>query len=841
MDSRFTIFNTSNSNIITLFRIVFLCAYIFIFNDSFASTEITNNETYEVHNDFVISSSGVPKGFEDLAGPQFNQIDVYYQGKFLISTEATYDFETLTFHDPETLVSHISNLIDRDHIKKHISSPLPTNTDKLCLSHNSDLDCGKLEPNIVGIIFDEGHFRADIFINRRYVETQFIESSKYLPAAADKFSTIHNLNLNLSGTDAIEDTFNIQTNSIVSFGETRLLAQSNYTDEEDLLIDEISLQKDYQGWEAEAGVFESEARSTNFFSQVDITGFRAKTSLNTRTDIDTSSGTNIFIFLDVRSRVEVFRNNRLIDARFYDAGNRQLDTSRFPDGAYQISVRIREETGGERTEQYFFVRNSLLPPINEPVLFAEVGKVNELQQETLLPDTIDDSIAHAGGAFRISENIAVEAEVLSTEKQQMVQAGVVHVGSGLQSQINVMTTTESDWGIAVRENYATNSFSLDLDFRYIHQGDNDIVDFDEFDLVTRDTTQATASLVHELFGGRTFWRYRHLDLSDSEKSETYSVNYRKQLLRRQHYQLDWEFGASRDTDDYLINTKLEFTFRKKNNIFRLSGGAQRTKTNNSRENDVISNARWQHTKRNPKYGRLQSQLFHIKEVDFNTVGLNLTSESRYGFNEIEVNRTNNDGENTFGYALRSQLSLASDFNTASLGGAQRNNSAIIINLDGQPQGAKFEVYVDRQSVGFADVGKSTVIPLAPYETYDVRLESRSDTFLAFDQTPREVTLYPGNVNSLIWQVDRVLVLIGKIVDIHGQPIKNARINNVDTFAGTDDRGWFQIETGKTQSLEIQQKDGAICKVNLGDYNQEEDVHVFDELVCSDISTTVTGL
>jgi len=806
-----------------------------------ASTESVNVELSGNDDAFIISSSGVPKGFEDLAGPQFNQVDVYYQGKFLISTEATYDFETLTFHTPQVLIDNIHDLIDPDYIQQKIRSPLPINADRLCLSTNSDIDCGTLTPNIVAIIFDEGHFRVDLFINSQYLATQYVESSKYLPAAENKFSTIHNLNLNLSGTDEIEDSFNVQTNSMVSFGEARLLAQSNYTDEEDFLIDEVSLQKDYQGWEAEAGVFESEARSTNFFSQVDITGVRVKTSLNTRTDIETSSGTNIFIFLNARSRVEVFRSNRLIDARFYDAGNRQLDTSRFPDGAYQISVRIREETGAERTEEYFFVRNSLLPPIKEPVLFAETGKINKLEQQTLLPETIDDSIVHIGGVFRVSENIAVEGEVLSTEEQRMVQTGVVHVGSGLQSQVNVMATTESDWGVAIRENYATNLFSLAVDFRYISQGDEDIADIDEFDLVSRDTTQATASIVHELFDGRAFWRYRHLDLSGSEKSETYSVNYRKQLLRKQNYQVDWEFGASRDTDDYLVNTKLEFTFRKKNNIFRLSGGAQRTKTESSRENDFISSARWQHTRRDPSYGRLQTQLFHIKEVDFNTAGINVASESRYGFNEVELNRTNNNGENTFGYSVRSQLSLASDFNTATLGGAQRNNSAIIINLDGQPQGAKFEVYVNRQSIGFAGVGKSTVIPLAPYETYDVRLESRSDTFLTFDETPREVTLYPGNVNALNWKIDRVLVLIGKVVDVHGDPIKNARINNVGTFAGTDERGWFQIETGKTQSLELQQTDGSTCRVDLGEYNSEEDVHVFDQLICSDTSTTVTGI
>lgn len=814
---------------------------LLILNSAFANTDNEKIQENEVDSSYSISSFGVPAGFEDIAGPQYNQIDVYYQGEFLISTDATYDFESLTFHNAEEVISQIDDLIDSEYILKHIKNTLPINSEKLCLSSSSDINCGKLEPNIVGIILDEGLFRVDLFISQQYLETQYIASSKYLPSAERKFSTIHNLSLNLSGTDEIEDRFNIQTNNIVSFGETRALAQSNYTDEEDFVIDELSLQHDYQDWEAEAGVFESETRSANFFSQVDITGISAKTSLKTRTDIKTNNATNIFIFLNIRSRVEVFRDNRLIDARFYDAGNRQLDTSQFPDGAYQISVRIREENGSERTEEYFFVRNHLLPPMNEPIIYAEVGKINKLEQDNVLPETTSSTLIHVGGAKRITENIAIEGELLSANNQQMLQTGIVHIGSGLQSQLNVMATTEDDWGISIRENYSTQLFSAGLDYRHIHQGDKNIADINEFDIVTRDTTQASASIAHELFGGRAFWRYRHLDLGNSKKSETYSVNFRKQLLRKKNYQFDWEIGASKDTDDYLINAKLIFSYRKKNNIYRISTSAQNAEFNDSRESDLLTNARWQHNRRDSKFGRLQSQLFYLKESNFDTTGVNLSSESRYGFNEIEVNKTKNSGSDTVGYSMRSQLSIASDFKNASIGGAQRNNSAVIVNLNGQPNNAKFEVFVNRQSIGFANVGKSTIVTLPPYETYDIRLESRSDSFLTFDETPRNITLYPGNVSTMNWDVSRVLVFIGKIIDAKGNPVINSRISNVSQFAGTDDRGWFQIETGSTDSLELQRPDGSTCKIELGEYDVNEDVHIFDELICYDTSKTITKL
>ncbi|MFK8027758.1 MAG: CS1-pili formation C-terminal domain-containing protein [Gammaproteobacteria bacterium] len=815
--------------------------FIFISTPVFANNAEDSHDENNEKETFIYVSNNVPEGFEDLAGPKINQIDVYYQGSFLISTEATYDFETLTFHSPEIIIENISYLLDPDFILKNISQPLEINSDQLCLSHSSNIDCGVLEPNVAGIIFDEGRFKVDLFINPQQLEVQFIESSKFLPDAEDKFSTVHNFSLNLSGTDVAEDTFNAQTNSIISYGDVRLLAQTNYTDEENILIDEASIQKDYRGWEAEAGVFESESRSTNFFSQVDVTGIRAQTSLNTRTDIKSSRGTDIFIFLSVRSRVEVFRNNRLIDARFYEAGNRQIDTTRFPDGAYQISVRIREENGAERIEEYFFVRNSLLPPLNEPILYAEVGHINEFEQDTVLPKVTDEEIIHIGGAIRATESIALEGEIVRAGDQTMLQAGIVHIGSGIQSQINAMTTTESDWAISIRENYATNKFTVGADFRYVSQGDKEILDNDEFDLVTSDSTQATASFSHEFLGGRAFWRYRHLDLNGREKSETYSIDYRRQIARTREYQLDWDLTASKDTNDYLFSTNLVFSFREKNNIYRINSGIQSAETSGSRDNAVTGSARWQHTRRDPNFGRIQSQLFYQKERNFDSAGAMLSSESRYGFNEVAVNKTINNDRDILDYSIRSQLSFASDFKNVSIGGARQNSSAIIIDLDGQPEGSSFEVFIDRQSVGFATVGSNTVFPLPPYETYDVRLESRASTFLQFDEAPREVTLYPGNVNSLRWQVDRVVVLIGKVIGEDGEPVKNAKIQNVGAFSGTDNRGWFQIETSKTNELILQQNDGSTCKINLGEYNGEEDVHVFDELICVDNSTIVTGI
>lgn len=813
--------------VLVLHRLVIICASFFIISSAIADNESISNDD---ENFSIVVSNQVPPGFEDLAGLQTNQVDIFFQNKHLLSTIATYDFETLSFENPQLLVDHIEDLIDPNIILNIVNQPLSINTDLLCHSRTASDDCGTMQPNVVGIIFDESRFRVDLFVNSLQLHTKAVYSTKFLPPAEEKLSTIHILNLNLSGTDETDDRFNFQANSMLAFGDARINAQSNYTDNEDFIVDEFSLQKDNPGWEAEAGVFSTESQATNFFSEQDILGARIKTSTNTRTDLDISSGTSIFIFVSQRSRVEVFKDSRLIDARFYDAGNRQLDTTRFPDGAYQISVRIREENGRERIEEYFFVRNAALPPIGEPQYYAEVGKINDIEQNSTLPETSDNYLIHAGGSIRLKEDLAVEAEIANSNDESMAQLGLVHLKAGLESHLNVMTTTESDWGISLRETWNTEKFVLSLDFRHISMGSSNS-DPDSFDFVTTDRTQASSTVTHDLFGGRVYWRYRHIDTSGAQKSETYSMRYIRKIFHNNKYQIDWDFEANKDSDDYLIGANINFRFRKNKNEFRLSPGLQTRKTNNISDDDVVGDVSWIYTEQNPTIGRLQSQLFHTRDNELSTSGINISSESRYGNNEVELNQTHDSNRDIFGYSLRSQFNLASDFQAVSLGGAEYSRSAVIIDLTGQPKGAKFEVYVDRQSAGYAQVGSKTVLPLPAYDTYDIRLESRSDAFLTFEESPRQVTLYPGNVNTMSWQVDRVLVLIGRALDLEGNPIAHARFKNAGTFSGTDDRGWFQVETGKIDSLLLQKKDGSQCALSLDEYDDSEDVHVFNDLIC----------
>ena len=326
---------------------------------------------------FVHASNAPPPGFEDLAQAQTTVVDVYVAGRLAVSTMALYDLENVEFLTPEEIVAALPDLADPAAIKRALGVPLATNADALC-AHPAQVDCGELTPDVAGIIFDESTFRVALFLAPDQWAAQRVNSSRFLPApTARELGSVHQFNVAMAGGGAEESVFDLGATSLVSRGESRLYGRYDIT-RSGFTISELGVAQDRNGYRYEAGLMRSLGRGGAFVGEQDVVGVRAGTALDLRADLDTAEGTPIFLFLQRRSRVDVFRGERLIDSRFYEAGNQQLDTSRLPDGAYDLRVRIRGDDGREREERFFFVRTRELPPLDQPLIYAEAGALTSI-------------------------------------------------------------------------------------------------------------------------------------------------------------------------------------------------------------------------------------------------------------------------------------------------------------------------------------------------------------------------------------------------------------------------------------------------------------------------------
>jgi hypothetical protein len=84
-----------------------------------------------------------------------------------------------------------------------------------------------------------------------------------------------------------------------------------------------------------------------------------------------------------------------------------------------------------------------------------------------------------------------------------------------------------------------------------------------------------------------------------------------------------------------------------------------------------------------------------------------------------------------------------------------------------------------------------------------------------------VTLYPGSVAALHWDVTPLFVLFGQAVDGLGRPVANAEIKGAFGIGRSDGEGYFQIETRSGDVLGFEPASAPACAVTVGKARQRD--------------------
>ncbi|MGB5580196.1 MAG: CS1-pili formation C-terminal domain-containing protein [Woeseia sp.] len=778
---------------------------------------------------FVTTSSSPPRGFEDLAGPQVTQVDVYYGGRLQLTTMARYERDEIELLSPDEVVAAIPNLTDRMMVTEALTGPLQANADKLCLRATQQ-DCGTLAPGIAGVIFDESRFRLDLFVAPYLLEAQTVHRSRFLPEPSADFSSLHMVSLSLSGGDRLEqDGYNISAMSLFARRADRLRARYDLADD-GFSVSELSWQRDLPGWQYEVGSFRSYGRSIAFLGERHIIGLRAGGSLDTRADLETAEATPIYLFLNQRSRVDVRRAGQLLDSRFYEAGNQQLDTSQLPDGAYEIEVQTQDGSGQGRRQTFFFVRSARLPPLDQPLYFFEAGRLAQTGESTL-PQVGDNNWLRAGTARRFAGNFGAETELVHNGGTTMLQGGVFLFGQGWQLEAGLLGTSRSDRAVSVRGTLRRGQTAAGIDLRRVRAAPEAVLT-DPFDPVPQSYTQGALTLSTPLFDGRFIARAQ-LDQRGSAGTNTaLGVSYSRSLFRRSGLLVDLNIDATSDPTDSVLRIGIRGYWRRdgmtasvKPHIAARFGDSSSTK--------LMLDARATRNSRATRFGDVGGSVFAASDVDTQTFGAGVTSESGFGYGNVDVQHTSRFGYDSLVYSANARFSIVTDDRKLAWGGRRSDLSAIVLDFSGDAS-TDFAVLVDRHPAGVVQTSKRNVIGLRPYRTYEIRLEPRGETIVDFDQRVRSVTLYPGNVETLRFEANEVTVVVGQIVDPSGIPLANARIDGISGYAGTDENGWFQIEIAGPQVLSIRRADQTSCAVKLPPYQSEQGLAVLDPLICQSI-------
>ncbi len=771
---------------------------------------------------------GPPQGFEELVRPQTTEVDVYYGDEKYGSAIATFTPESIKLLYPHEVAELIPHILDSATITKALSGPLNTNAAHVCLS-DIQRECGIIEPNIAGVIFDESRFELHVFVNRLQLQPQVITSTKFLPEiTTPEYSSVNSFASSISGEDG-ETAYTTGANHIVSYGQSRMQTQWDYSDTQDFSVDTLSLQDDRAGIAKELGYFNTDTLFSSFTRELDVVGARIYSSTNMRADLEHSQSTEIFLFLNSRSQIEVFKDDKLIDGGFYQTGNQQLNAARLPSGSYPIKLRIIDSAGNTKEEQYFFVKSTILPPMDQPLHYFEIGLLEKNDSHKSLPELSNSELLRLGTAYRLKNNLGASLEFLHTTDNDLLHGGVSYFGPGYLLQNSAMFGKEGEWGLQMLGQYRRENFSLNFDYRQV---ESDPIDESDVKILPSKFSQGNISANIPFRKGTAILRTQFKDTPDEDSTESYGFDYRYPLFNRNRYSIEFNFGSVLEEDDYSIQSGIRISKTAPNQFLNVNPNYVTRKANGESEQGPQLFAGINNNYQHPDYGKFTVGSFVSEELERSTVGARTENACSYGRADVQLEWVDDEERGNFmRYRGVQNANILSNGNQFAFGEDRNASSGVMLDIKVTPQNEPFEIYVDGQPRGYAKVGQRTVIPLAAFNTYRINIRSRSNGLLDFDEGQKKVTLYPGNVQTISYDVSPITVLITRILLKDNKPASRMRIENAVGYAVTDEDGWLQAEISEKEFLQLSKNGKVVCRIDLPKLEIQQSVAFVDSLIC----------
>ncbi|MBT4083318.1 MAG: hypothetical protein HOE83_05995 [Alphaproteobacteria bacterium] len=793
----------------------------------------------------AIKISSAPKGFESLTEPQTTLVDVFYAGRAVVSTLATYTDDTITIANPLEVVSNIPKVKESDALVRSLTGELTSNTDFVCPEITQKVsaevrrallaDCGRLSPKVAAVIFDESKFRLDVYVHPDYLHVYELGLTKFLPESDADESLMTSFSGAMSGTDETKNTYSLSNQSIVAVGEGRLRLKSDYTSTDQWIMDTFTGELDRNDQRFTVGAMRT--RSMDTIGEFKMLGGRYTTTTDTRIDLGVGFGSQLVVFLPRDAQVDILKDGRLIATKFYQAGKTTLFTEALPDGAYDVTLRIKEAGGVTREETRFYVKTATLPPADQPLYFLESGVLLS-EDSPPYPELNKVGLIHGGAFWRLTENLGAGGDILAGENVIVGEARGLYLGRDMKLNFAGVVSSDLDLGVtlgATGEIWDT-TYSLSVRRNWSREKSSTNATFDP---MNRSFTQARASLNYQ-------WGELQMSLlgqsqTNDNADDTWSVgpSFAYPLFRNAQWGANMRAEATRSESESVAMARVQIRF----NEPRWSASATSSITNNNSETSASSD--------NEGISGDGSANLAWHDLDLLpgdlTVGVGTTAEKRRRSLSGEIDYLSRwgkysfDGENNWGGTTRSTrwggniaTSVLTDGGVVAFGGRERQDSGIVVSLDGSSRNAEFNVMVNGASKGIVKVGDRIPVLLSPYNTYVVRLEPTGGDFVSYDAENRDITLYPGNIVGITWSINPIVAVFGRVIRKDGTPVTFARVDGAGKGTFTDDLGYFQAELNKPGTFTVRPTDADACEIVVAALPPDQDFADLKDLICTDI-------
>jgi hypothetical protein len=776
-------------------------------------------------------SVGAPAGFDQLLATQEAMVDVYLGGRVVGQTRLRYSSGKVTFLNVDAVLALVPDLVDVPTARTALArAELDAHPELVCPPDADPAHCRTLQPADAGVIFDEARFRIELVFHPRLRAVHPAGERRYLPAPEARLSLVNQIGGTVAGSGNYLD-YTLLNRAILGYGHARLRSEMSYSSRYGLLADTLAAEVDAPGYRYAAGVL--------WTPGIDLTGRRRIVGVGVQSQIDTRldrtliAGSPLVVSLAVRSRVDVLRDGRLLTSRTYEAGNQALDTSSLPDGAYEVMLHIAEAGGAARDERRFFTKNAAIAAIGDPIVFAYAGLLANDRVGTFIAPS-RTPFYEAGVARRLSPQIALDATVLGTDGNALLELGGYWLGRAAQVRAAALASVRGQAGVLVQgASSGTARFNYAFDLRRVWSpAGRALIPLGESDetamlmrvgpaarLATGGFSQVNGTINYALPRGQFalsgFYR------EDRRMRASYGLgpSLTVPLIQRGGVQVTVRGDATISNQGRAVFLGIS--------LQRLRGTAAWSASAGLRANNVGSGrsgmspvggiaGAWQ------KAQVLGGELAVSGGVEREVAGtlarghadLRTTAAALYADLAQPLAGDNGATQYSFGF----QTTAAATRRALVLQGRDRNDSIIVVAVREEgavrrgEAGAPFEVLVDNAPRGIVRPGETLAVSVPAYRQYAVRLRSTGEALMHLDGGTRQVSVYPGTVARLEWTTRQVVAMFGRLLWRDGTPVANAAVHAPGAIGNTDDAGYFQVETVRDAVLTVQAPDGRTCEL-----------------------------
>ncbi|HHL42953.1 MAG TPA: hypothetical protein ENJ42_04985 [Hellea balneolensis] len=758
-----------------------------------------------------------PPGFEIDEVEQETIIDVLVNGKKVASTAVKFDDKTISFNDPDGLANLIPAVREHSIIADALRVPLDQNHDLACSQTDPKPQCGYMQPDIVGVIFSPDKLEAQIFISELYTYSRD-SRARYLPPPTKGAGMIIGVNgRGFHDFNSDRTTLNSNVDLIAGYGRTHFRADMFATSQGGANMRGASLNYTRRTREASAG-FLSYRNGSTLARSDRLAGVRIGSTLKTRLDQASLRAADIPILVTASARVETFRDGKLIDIQRVEPGQTTLDTTRFPGGSYEITIKITED-GNTREETRFFTSGSQLPPTGAPQWYVEAGlPTQNSSQGSFFPNLNKNPVVNAGYSKRMNSSLGLEGKLSASKSDQYAEGSVFFIGPNYSLTGGLIGSADGDYGGFANVNYRKAKWQVSGNYRDVRTADDiGIIVGGRYDPFPQSFRQVSLRTSYQLKNGRIGLRgfYRQT----GTRADTYFggpfVEYNMLKTKKNRLTLSANLETGNTRSSYFVGLRLNTTLKAPKPKQRLNLNAQTSFRSNTPKPDGMTRTREIAEAilrlTTSGAGGHSSEYFAGARYDDSDIGLKAGLKKRTSVGNLGLEVRHN---------YQRQSNLFADITTGLAIGPgniaafpQFNDSGVFVNIDGNSD-TRFSVLSRGSGRQIASSSRTAFVPLNAFDLHDISIKPTEASDIDYENHADRLVLYPGNIPVVHRQANSVTILIGRVTKLNGDPVGFSAINTTKKLGVTDGDGFFQIDYVGDEYLDISKNGKALCKVNI---------------------------